>query len=201
MASVLNRTTKQYLASANTPDYSTTEWIINPDLSLVLTTPQQYWVIEGDLVRPANQEEQANIDKFAEFQGMSIDQIKEQLNLKINRVRDEYIDSGVIFKSHVFDSDQRARENITGVNAAIQNGLTLPEGFTWRSQNNENVSVTPMELAQLGVGLVLFVSSCYNVGWYHKDFLKNQTSTDPNFYIEYDFMVGWPNKSIDGSTL
>jgi hypothetical protein len=30
MANVLNRTTKEYLLSVNTPDYPETEWLINP---------------------------------------------------------------------------------------------------------------------------------------------------------------------------
>jgi len=30
MANVLNKITKQYLKSVNTPDYPTSEWIINP---------------------------------------------------------------------------------------------------------------------------------------------------------------------------
>lgn len=51
MSNVLNRTTKQYLPSVNTPDYPSDEWIINPDLSAVTDLPSKYWVIEGDAVR------------------------------------------------------------------------------------------------------------------------------------------------------
>lgn len=201
MASVLNRTTKQYLVSANTPDYPISEWIINPDLSDVLTTPQQYWIIEGDLVRSATQEEQEQIDRNTEYQGLPLEEIINRIKTKINLYRDEMIDKGVVFKGYLFDSDQRARENITGVNTAIQNGFALPMGFTWRSHYNENVQVTEQELTQLGVGIVMYVSMCYNAGWYHKDLLENSGDTDPNFYINYDYTLGWPSNSIDGSTL
>jgi len=47
MANVLNKTTKEYLLSVNTPDYSTEDWIINPDLSNVEDIPSKYWKIDG----------------------------------------------------------------------------------------------------------------------------------------------------------
>src|SRR3990167_3337051 len=49
-ASVLNRTTKQYLVSVNTPDYPTADWIIEPDLSAVTGFDSRYWTITGDAV-------------------------------------------------------------------------------------------------------------------------------------------------------
>lgn len=62
MASVLHRTTKQYLASANTPDYPVQDWIINPDLSAVDGWAQKYWIITGDLVSLADANARAAID-------------------------------------------------------------------------------------------------------------------------------------------
>lgn len=50
MASVLNRTTVEFLASVNTPDFPTQDWIINPDLTAVAGQPTKYWVITGDVV-------------------------------------------------------------------------------------------------------------------------------------------------------
>lgn len=50
MASVLHRTTRQYIPSANTPDYSVIDWIINPDLSAVVGFETKYWIITGDIV-------------------------------------------------------------------------------------------------------------------------------------------------------
>jgi hypothetical protein len=54
MANVLNRTTKQYLTSQNTPDFDPVDWIINPDLSAVQGFASQYWNIVGDVVSPMN---------------------------------------------------------------------------------------------------------------------------------------------------
>lgn len=55
MASVLNRTTRQFLSSANTPDYPVEDWIINPDMGSVVGVPQKYWVITGDVVSEMDQ--------------------------------------------------------------------------------------------------------------------------------------------------
>ena len=54
MANVLNKLTKQYLQSVNTPDYPTSEWLINPDLPVC---DQKFWVIEGDTIREMTQDE------------------------------------------------------------------------------------------------------------------------------------------------
>ena len=56
MASVVNRETKEYLSSVNTPQYSDPPWLINPDTSLVLNEeeqiPTEFWIIpdEGVLI-------------------------------------------------------------------------------------------------------------------------------------------------------
>lgn len=65
MASVLNRTTKQFIQSANTPDFPTADWIINPDLTAVAGAPIKYWIIDppaSDTIRLATAGEQLIID-------------------------------------------------------------------------------------------------------------------------------------------
>jgi len=62
VASVLNRTTKEFRASANTPDFPVADWIINPDLAAVAGQPIKYWIITGDVVSLASAGEQATID-------------------------------------------------------------------------------------------------------------------------------------------
>jgi hypothetical protein len=65
MANVLNRTTKQFIASANTVEYPTAEWIINPDMSAVVGQPSKYWTITGDAVTLMNQAERNAVDAAA----------------------------------------------------------------------------------------------------------------------------------------
>jgi hypothetical protein len=54
MANVLNRVTKEYRASVNTPDFPVSQWIINPNLAAVAGFPSQYWTITGDAVTLQN---------------------------------------------------------------------------------------------------------------------------------------------------
>lgn len=65
MASVLNRTTKEYRPSANTPDFPTAQWIINSaaaDALFVAGVPSFYWNIAGDVVTEMSAGEKATVD-------------------------------------------------------------------------------------------------------------------------------------------
>lgn len=62
MAAVLNRATKEFKASAHTPNFDPADWIINPDLSAVQGQPVKYWMINGDVVTLATLAEQDVID-------------------------------------------------------------------------------------------------------------------------------------------
>jgi hypothetical protein len=62
MSTVLNRITKQFIASANTPDYPAAGWIVNPDMSAVNGQPPKYWKITGDSVSLMTAGEQATAD-------------------------------------------------------------------------------------------------------------------------------------------
>lgn len=62
MATVLNRTTKLLIESANTPDYPVAQWIHNPDLSAVQGWPSKYWIITGDVVTLMSQAERDAVD-------------------------------------------------------------------------------------------------------------------------------------------
>jgi len=61
-ANVLNRITKEFRASVNTPDFPTASWIINPDMSAVAGFASKYWVISGDLVLLMSQAERDAVD-------------------------------------------------------------------------------------------------------------------------------------------
>jgi len=62
MSNVLHRTTKQYRRSVNTPDFPTSDWIINPNLSSVQNVPVKYWKITDDTVSEMSQAEKDSAD-------------------------------------------------------------------------------------------------------------------------------------------
>lgn len=62
MADVLNRTTKQFLRSVNTPEYDPADWIVNPDLAAVAGVHRKYWKIDGDTVLEMSTAEKQAVD-------------------------------------------------------------------------------------------------------------------------------------------
>lgn len=62
MANVINRSTKKYLKSVNTPEYPIEDWIINPDMP---GCDVNDIIINGDIVREMTQEEK-NIRDYVE---------------------------------------------------------------------------------------------------------------------------------------
>ncbi len=55
MASVINRTTLQFLRSVDTPKYPEPTWKINPDMSLVEGLSKQFWKWDSESERPIPQ--------------------------------------------------------------------------------------------------------------------------------------------------
>lgn len=62
MANVINKTTFQYIASVNTPDFDSSDWLINPDLSAVVGVPKKYWKVENDSVVEMDDSEKAQVN-------------------------------------------------------------------------------------------------------------------------------------------
>lgn len=60
--SIVNRTTRQFIPSANLDSYSSSEWIFNPDLSAVTGFDEKYWKISGDVVSLMTQQERDAVD-------------------------------------------------------------------------------------------------------------------------------------------
>jgi hypothetical protein len=62
MANVVNKTTGEFLQSVNTPDFSESEWLINPDISTVRLVPNRYWKVVGTDVVEMSMDEKAAVD-------------------------------------------------------------------------------------------------------------------------------------------
>lgn len=73
MSNVLNRTTKEYLLSVNTPEYPVEDFIINPNVDAVTISvdpktgvrelwPTKYWIITGDAVTLMDQAARDAVD-------------------------------------------------------------------------------------------------------------------------------------------
>ena len=65
MSNVYNKTTHEIRLSANTPDYPTADWLINPDLSGVTGVPRHYRKLVGDVPTEMTAGEKATVDATA----------------------------------------------------------------------------------------------------------------------------------------
>jgi hypothetical protein len=95
VANVLNRTTKQYIASANTVEYPVVSWIINPDLSAVIGFDSKYWTITGDVVSLLSQAERDALDAAAlgaarDARANRLDQVEDIARAAILVIMDEF---------------------------------------------------------------------------------------------------------------
>lgn len=86
MADVLNRVTKQYIKSANTPDFDPADWIINPNLAAVVGQPIKYWKIAGNVVSLADAGEQATIDAVIDAARVTAEKDGAKNSVDIERV-------------------------------------------------------------------------------------------------------------------
>ena len=78
MSTVVNKVTLEVRESADPAEYDSTEWLIGPDLP---DAPKRYWIVEGDDLREATEEEKGPID---------VQYLAEQKELRIGVLREQY---------------------------------------------------------------------------------------------------------------
>lgn len=133
MANVLNRTTKQYLRSVNTPDYPVVDWIVNPDLADVIGWDSKYWIITGDVVTLMTPAERSALDT-AELESLrdqavaQLDQLEDILRAFAGVVKDEINILRQQFNSTTAETNQLSDTNFSDrtllqLRAAIRNKL------------------------------------------------------------------------------
>ena len=78
MSTVVNRSTLQVKVSADPAEHDPSEWLIDPTLP---DAPKRYWIVEGDDLREATEEEKGPID---------VEYLAEQKELRIQELREQY---------------------------------------------------------------------------------------------------------------
>ena len=79
MSTVVNKSTLQVKVSADPAEHDPSEWLIAPTLP---AAPKRYWIVEGDNLREATEEEKGPIDVqyLAEQKERRIGELREQYN-------------------------------------------------------------------------------------------------------------------------
>jgi hypothetical protein len=78
MSIVVHRVTLTVKVSANTPEYAPAEWLIDPTLP---DAPKRYWIVDGDDLREATEEEKGPID---------VEYVAQQKESRIQELREQY---------------------------------------------------------------------------------------------------------------
>ena len=78
MSTVINKVTLQVKLSADPAEHDPSEWLINPTIP---DAPKRYWIVEGDNLREATEEEKGPID---------VSYLAEQKELRIQEIREQY---------------------------------------------------------------------------------------------------------------
>lgn len=109
-------------------------------------------------------------DKFQQTKQRKLDEI--------NAATLAAIDAGFEHQGHVYDSDARSQTNIIGTANAFNAGVPLPEGFTWRTQANDNVPIDGPGVVALGAALLSHVNGCYALSWQLKTEVEDATTPE-----------------------
>jgi hypothetical protein len=128
----------------------------------------------------------------------NLDDMKAKKWDEINAYREVILDRGLWYMGYLWGSDERSRANITGVTAGIATGIPLPTGFTWRDNNNNNVSFTATNIVTLGAYMLGYVNEVYNASWTMKTTVDALTTLDAvdAFIIANQT---WPDGNMDGT--
>ena len=78
MSTVVNRDTLQVKVSADPAEHDVSDWLIDPVLP---DAPKRYWIVEGDNLREATDEEKGPID---------VEYLSEQKEFRIQELREQY---------------------------------------------------------------------------------------------------------------
>lgn len=125
--------------------------------------------------------------------------LKERKKEAVNVLRETQLDKGMWVYGYFWDTSQRARENVSGMVAAIAAGVPLPANFVWRTRDNINVPFTSSMLVGLGAQTILFVNVVYNASWMIKaeiDALETNEAVDA---LDIANSPLWHNGDMDGS--
>jgi hypothetical protein len=121
MATVLNRTSLELIESVNTPDYSTQDWVINPDLSPVSGVPVKYWKLAGDVLSEMSQAEKDTQD------ATDLPTLKQTRYAEIDARTDELIAAGFTYASKQFSLSLASQNKMMGTHQVKDDpALTYP---------------------------------------------------------------------------
>ena len=150
MSIVVHKITLQVKYSVNTPEYDPTEWLIDPDIP---DAPKRYWIVEGDDLREATEEEKGPIDVeyLAQQKEQRIQELREQYNEALDS---RYATRTLLYASYLLTKamasmDEGVVEYLGGLAQWIEDGDVLvetAEGLVASSETPEDAQSVSLTL-------------------------------------------------------
>lgn len=120
------------------------------------------------------------------------EQLKGNKKNNINSEREVRLENGIVdYMGNNFSTDSRTRANLSGVVAYLSTGNPLPPGFTWRSEDNQDVSMNSSELSGLSATIVNYVNNVYATSWSLKAQVDALDVNSPTFETDLN-NIDWP---------
>jgi len=124
---------------------------------------------------------------------IEIDDLKAYNKGYVTLFLDGYNNNGFVFNGNTFQSDEVSRANISGSATLaiilLQKGFDFPSTFTWRTKDNQDVSINAAGIISMGTALFTFLSGNYLYSFTHKTAIDNLTTIQD--LINYDITTGW----------
>lgn len=84
---------------------------------------------------------------------------------RINAWAFRAISRPVSYDGHLYQADADSRAIIAGWAAHIASGGVLPDGFVWRTADNQDVALTPADVAALNAAFLASANDVRGISW------------------------------------
>ncbi len=108
---------------------------------------------------------------------------------QISEMRDGKLDGGFTHNGIVYNSDQKAIDNVQGVILSLVIGGSISQDFAWRAKDDSFVLMNEQDVNNLGIALRDFRYAIYSKSWQHKDAITALNTAIG--VVEYDITTGW----------
>jgi hypothetical protein len=150
MSTVVHRVTLQVKVSADPAEHDSSEWLIDPTLP---DAPKRYWIVEGDVLREATEDEKGPIDVeyLAQQKESRIQELREQYNEALDS---RYETRTLLYASYLLTKamasmEEETVEYLSGLAQWVEDGDVLvetAEGLVESSTTVENVQAVSLTL-------------------------------------------------------
>lgn len=124
------------------------------------------------------------IIKNPEWDNIYLEQKKQELIVKNDRLRDEKLLEGVTYNNVLFDSDTDQKTNLL----ATYQMLSDEDTITWYGKDNKALLCTKNDLLAIGNLIIQLHSYCWNMNAYIKEQIENAQNLEEleNVIINYE---------------